>query len=100
VGLRALLTEWSARRAGRRGVERDLARSAREVVGPTGWMWSSGWEAMEKGSSAYVKSFDRRLPPSLFVSERDRTRSNIPIPLVERCLEDVTEDTLSPDRED
>ena len=70
----------------------DLSRSAREVAGPTGWMWSGGWDAMVRGSSAYVKSFDRRLPPSLFLSERDRHRHNIPNPLVERRLEDVAGD--------
>lgn len=64
----------------------DLSRAAREVVGPTGWMWSRGWEQMDQGKEAYVKSFDKRLPPSLFVSERDRTRQNIPVPLVERMI--------------
>jgi hypothetical protein len=49
-------------------------------------MWSRGWDAMDKGKEAYVKSFDKRLPPSLFVSERDRTRQNIPVPLVERMI--------------
>lgn len=43
---------------------------------------------MARGSDAYVKSFDRRLPPSEFVSERDRGRANLPIPVAERCLED------------
>ena len=88
MGLRALAKEWLARRDGRRHLGNDLGRSAREVVGPTGWMWSRGWDAMEKGSSAYVKSFDPRVPPSLFVSARDSTRSNLPVPLVERCIED------------
>lgn len=66
-------------------------------------MFSRGWDAMAKGSAAYVKSFDRRLPPSLFVSERDRTRANIPIPLVERCLEDfvsLKEPKLEPEDRD
>jgi len=87
MGLRSFLSEWKARRAGRKSMERtDLSRAAREVVGPTGWMWSRGWDAMNKGKEAYVKSFDKRLPPSLFVSERDRTRQNIPVPLVERMI--------------
>ncbi len=43
---------------------------------------------MQEGKEAYVDSFDRRLPPSIFVSERDRRRHNIPIPLVERVIED------------
>ena len=66
----------------------DLSRAAREVVGPTGTMFSRGWDEMAKGKEAFVKSSDRRLPPSPFVSERDRTRQNIPIPLVERAIED------------
>ena len=88
MGWRSFTSEWKARRAGRRHLERDLSKSAREVVGPTGAMWSNGWEAMAKGSDAYVKSFDPKIPPSIFVSERDRTRGNIPVPLVERCIED------------
>lgn len=65
-----------------------LCRAAREVVGPPGNMGSDGWDAMAKGKDAYVKSFDPKIPPSLFVSERDRTRHNIPIPLSERVIED------------
>lgn len=87
MGFSSFVAEWKARRAGRRGMERsDLSRAAREVVGPTGWMWSNGWQAMDEGKEAFVKSFDRKLPPSLFVSERDRTRQNIPVPLVERMI--------------
>ncbi len=85
---RTFRQEWFARRSGRRFVANDLGRSAREIVGPTGWMWSKGWDAMAKGSEAYVDSFDRRIPPSEFVSHRDRTRWNMPVPLVERCVED------------
>lgn len=48
---------------------------------------------MEKGSDAYVKSFDPKVPPSIFVSKRDLTRENIPIPLVERCIEDWDPET-------
>lgn len=51
-------------------------------------MFSRGWDAMADGSSAYVKSFDPKVPPSIFISQRDMTRSNIPVPLVERCIED------------
>lgn len=43
---------------------------------------------MESNKSAYLKSFDRRLPPSLHVSERDRVRAGDPIPTAERCIED------------
>ena len=51
-------------------------------------MWSKGWEKMAEDPKGYVDSFDRRLPPSIFVSERDRTRHQMPIPLVERAIED------------
>lgn len=88
MGVRSLAAEWMARRAGRRGLTSDLSRSARDVIGPTGWMWSRGWQTMADHSEAYVESFDRRLPPSLFVSQRDRTRHQIAVPFVERCAED------------
>lgn len=86
MGWKSFKTEWMARRAGRKNLESDLPRSAREIVGPTGWMWSRGWDTMAEHQEAYVKSFDPRLPPSTFVSERERTRQNIPIPLVERMI--------------
>ena len=86
MGLKSLLQEWSARRAGRRGLPSDLSKSARDVVGPTGWMWSKGWDTMAENTGAYVKSFDRKVPPSIFVSERERSRHNIPIPLSERMV--------------
>lgn len=88
MGLKAFVAEWRARRAGLKTLERGrIFRAARDIVGPTGWMWSRGWEAMDQGREAYVESFEDRLPPSLFVSHRDRTRHNIPIPLVERMIE-------------
>lgn len=86
MGLKSLLEEWRARRKGRRSLPSDLSRSARDVIGPTGWMWSKGWDAMAENTSAYVRSFDRRVPPSIFISERERTRHNIPIPLSERMV--------------
>lgn len=88
MGWRSFTNEWKARRAGRRHHRSNISKSAREVIGPTGWMWSRGWDAMEKGSDAYVKSFDPKIPPSIFISKRDLTRENIAIPLVERCIED------------
>lgn len=88
MGWKSLREEWLARRKGRRGLANDLQRSARDVVGPTGWMWSKGWDAMAENTSAYVKSFDKKVPPSIFVSERERTRHNIPIPLSERMVAD------------
>lgn len=88
MGWRAFVTEWKARRAGRRALSSNLSKSAREVVGPTGAMFSRGWDAMATGSEAYVRSFDPRVPRSIFVSQNDRSRVSIPIPLVERCIED------------
>jgi hypothetical protein len=41
---------------------------------------------MAKHQNAYIESFDRRVPPSIFVSERERSRHNIPIPLIERMI--------------
>lgn len=85
---RDLGVELRSRRRGRRYVVSPIPRAARDVIGPTGWNWSASWDAMARGSDAYVKSFDHRLPASEFVSERDRLRANLPIPVVERCLED------------
>ena len=45
-------------------------------------------DKLDEYGDAYVQSFDRRLPPSIFVSERDRVRHGQPMPLVERCIED------------
>lgn len=35
-----------------------------------------------------MRSFDQRIPPSIFVSDRDHRRHNQPMPLAERCIED------------
>lgn len=89
MGIRSLVAEMRARRQGRAGLERsELSTAARDIVGRIGWMTSRGWEEMARGKDAYVKSLDPRIPPSTFVSQRDRTRHNIPIPLPERVLED------------
>jgi hypothetical protein len=97
MGWKSFKAEWLARRAGRKNLESDLPKSAREVVGPTGWMWSRGWDVMAEHQKAYVRSFDRRLPPSTFVSERERSRHNIPIPLVERLIgESSSEEEIPP----
>ena len=84
--------EWRARRAGRVHLENNIGRATRDIAGPTGWVVSPTWEAVDKSGDTYVKSFDRRLPPSTFVSERDRLRANMPMPLVERCIEDWGQD--------
>lgn len=89
--IRSILAEWKARRAGRKFVSRDLSKSAREIIGPTGDLLSGAWETMAEGSDAYIDSFDRRIPPSIFVSERDRKRMNRPIPLPERAIEHYNE---------
>ena len=86
--LKDLWVELRARRAGRRGVDSTIHKAARDVTGPTGWMFSGAWDKLDEYGDAYVQSFDRRLPPSIFVSERDRVRHGQPMPLVERCIED------------
>jgi hypothetical protein len=88
MGWRSFTSEWKARREGRKHYANNIAKSARDVIGPTGWMWSNGWDAMEKGSKAYLKSFDPKVPRSIFLAEREGTRDSIPIPLIERCIED------------
>lgn len=96
--LKEFFTEWQSRRAGIRHVPNHLGRSARDVVGWTGVGFSSAWDRLGEGSKAYVKSFEPRVPPSLFVSERDRTRHNQPIPLAERRIEHYhSDDELTPD---
>lgn len=64
------------------------SRVIRDIVGPTGWVVSSAWQELDDHGEAYQNSFDRRLPPSLFVSDRDRLRASQPMPLAERCIED------------
>ena len=63
----------------------------RDIVGPTGNLFSSGWRQIEdrRVGEAYLRSFEPRVPPSLHISSRDRTRANLPIPVRERCLEDL-----------
>ena len=86
------LNAWGRRRAGSRHAPSDLGRSARHLIGPTGAGFSNAWETMARGHRAYIGSFDRRVPPSLFVSERDRSRYDQPIPLIERRIEAYRDD--------
>ena len=86
--LKNFFVEWQARRTGARFVQSDLSSAARQIIGPTGNLYSNGWEAFENGRHAYVDSFDPVIPPSLHISAQDSRRSNQPIPLVERCIED------------
>ena len=88
--VRNFFREWAARRSGRKKMgPNDLGKAARHMAGPTGELWSNGWDRMAKHKDAYLKSFENHLPPSLFVSERDRTRMNQAIPLPERAIADV-----------
>jgi hypothetical protein len=84
--------EWKARRAGSKYVSKDIQKSARHVIGPTGNGFSNAWDTMAESSDAYIESFDPRIPPSLFISQRDKTRLNQPIPLIERRLEAYNDD--------
>lgn len=96
--VRDLWQELRARRAGRQGMSTGIARATRDVTGPTGWVWSNAWQQLDDHGDAYMRSFDRRIPPSIFVSERDRTRHGQPMPLAERCLEDARpKDRMSAD---
>lgn len=96
--LKNMMTEWRSRRAGARHAPAGIQQSARDVIGPIGAGFSNAWDTLAEGSKAYVDSFDRRLPPSTFVSERDRTRFNQPIPLVERRIEAFRgDDGLTPE---
>lgn len=73
-----------------------LGHCARDVIGPIGAGFSDAWEAVSAGHEAYVQSFDRRLPPSTFVSERDRRRYGQPMPLVERRIGADRSDDITP----
>jgi len=104
VTFRARLIELNVQRrhraAGRRamGSGRSMFDSARAIVGPTGNSFSKGWEMLENDNGAYLRSMqsDQHLPPSLFVSERDRVRLGQPVPLAERCIEDYRSEEAMP----
>ena len=63
-------------------------RQTRDITGPLGTAFSNAWDQLDEHGDAYMKSFGDQIPPSLFVSERDRVRMNQPMPVVERCIED------------
>lgn len=86
--INATVTEWAARRTGRRHTPRDNATAARDVTGPLGAPMSVAYDELERSSKAYMKSFDRRLPPSIHISERDRIRHGDAIPMAERAIAD------------
>ena len=85
---RAAMTDWAARREGARQLPRDVFTAARHIVGPTGYVWSSAWQRLEEDGADYLRSFDPRIPPSVFLSPSDLTRSIHPVPVAERCIED------------
>ena len=88
-----LWLELEARSAGRRalGHDNDFFTATRGITGVIGAPRSDAYDLLQKDQGAYVRSMKRepQLPPSLFVSERDRVRHGEAIPLAERCLEDV-----------
>ncbi len=90
--IREFWLEVRARSAGRKAMGNDKStfNAARGIVGATGNSFSNAWDLLEKDGGAYMRSMDRdrALPPSLFVSERDRVRLNQAVPLRERCIED------------
>lgn len=88
---RAAMAEWAARREGARQLPRDIFTAARHIVGPTGYAWSSTWQRLDESGADYLRSFDPRIPPSVFLSPSDLTRSTHPVPLAERCIEDWPE---------
>lgn len=95
MGLKSFKAEWLARRAGRRGIRSDLPRTARDIVGPTGWMWSKGWDELAKHESTYARSFDPKVPRSIFATRQGQGLHDIPIPLVERLISEHGRDESS-----
>lgn len=75
------------------GINPSLGRAARDIIGPTGNMFSGGWELFAETNVAYMRSFDPRIPPSIHISQADATRHRDAIPLVERCIEDWYQDS-------
>ena len=94
--VREFRAELKSRRVGRRAVPRG-AHPIRDIVGPTGYMWSAGWNRAAEGADAYTKSFDPQIPPSIHVSHRDAQRANQAMPLSERCIEDWQNPVPYPD---
>lgn len=84
--------ELRARSAGRKAMGNDKStfQSTRGAMGAIGMNFSNAWELLEKDNGAYLRSLQKEavLPPSIFVSERDRLRHGDATPLVERCIED------------
>ena len=85
---RAGIAEWAARREGARHLPRDIFTAARHIVGPTGYVWSGAWQRLDEDGANYLRSFDPKIPASVFISPSDLTRSVHPVPVAERCIED------------
>lgn len=85
---RGVWAEWMARREGARRMSREIYTAARHIIGPTGYQWSGAWRRLEEDGTAYLRSFDPKIPASVFLSPSDLTRSVHPVPLAERCIED------------
>ena len=92
---REFVEEWKARKAGAKHAPNDFSTAARDLSGRLGFGTTRLWDHVEEGQTAYKQSFDRRLPPSLHVSERDRLRAGDPIPRQERRLEDWSDDAAA-----
>ena len=92
---REFVEEWKARKAGAKHAPNDFPTAARDLSGRLGFGTTRLWDHVEEGQTAYKQSFDRRLPPSLHVSERDRLRAGDPIPRQERRLEDWSDDAAA-----
>jgi hypothetical protein len=73
-------------------VRSGVGLAARDIVGPTGNMFSKGWELFEEGNAAYIKSFAPRVPHSLHISQIEQGRYGLAIPMSERCVEDWYEE--------
>lgn len=73
------------------GNDKDMFNATRGITGMIGASMSGAYDLLEKDDGAYLRSMEREptLPPSLFVSERDRVRLGKVVPLSERCIEDV-----------
>ncbi len=80
--------EWKARKAGSKHAPKEFSTAARDLSGRLGFGTTRLWDHVEEGQTAYKESFDRRLPPSLHISERDRIRAGEPIPRQERMMGD------------
>lgn len=98
--LRRFFSEWAANRAGRQPIDQGpMRRASRDIIGPTGYMLTRSVDVLGESGDAYLKSFEDHMPPSLFVSKRDRTRLNQAIPLPERAIPDIVAGTADPDLE-